>query len=160
MKASELNPQTSYPDFPEFQRYSLPLDKLNAATLITLQTVRDRTGIPVIPSPLPDGWARTDGSKTSRHYAVGRLSDAGDIFPARGRCMELWARLQAVQNIGAVGLYCDTRGPDGAPWPMIHFDLRNARNKLLWARDGDYFYLHKQPGRFWQIVQKIIDMEA
>jgi len=155
MKASELEPQT-YHSFPEFAEYGIPLELMNAALLITLQDIRNKIGIPIIPSPVHDGWARTDGSRTSRHYAVGRLSDAGDIFAAKGQCLELWIRLQAVQNIGAVGLYIDTHGPDGSLWPMIHLDLRSARQKVLWVRSGgEYFYLPQDQIDFWRVVSRV-----
>ena len=39
-------------------------------------------GRPVHPSPVPGALARLDGSETSRHYAVGRRSDAVDVFCA------------------------------------------------------------------------------
>ena len=159
MKASELDPLV-YHSFPEFAEYGIPLELVSAALITTLQHVRDKTGIPITPSPVHEGWARTSGSKTSRHYAVDRLSDAGDIFPARGRCLELWARLLETSNIGAVGLYSDTRGVDGAPWPMIHLDLRKTRQKVLWVRDGDYYYLPQNQIDFWRVVSKIAKMEG
>lgn len=158
MKASWLGPQ-SYQSFPEFAEYGIPLELVSASLLVTLQSVRDKTGIPITPSPLSDGWVRTSGSETSRHYAVNRLSDAGDIFPAKGRCLELWARLLETSNIGAIGLYADTNGPDGSPWPMIHFDLRDARQKVLWGRDGEYFYLPQDRVEFWRVVDKILKFE-
>jgi len=158
MKASELDPQ-AYHSFPEFADYGLPLELISASLLVTLQTVRTRTGIPIIPSPLPAGWARTSGSVTSRHYAVGRLSDAADVFPVKGRCLELWLRLLETSNIGAVGIYADTSGPDGTPWPLIHFDLRETRQKVLWARDGDYFYFPQARIDFWRVIDEIIKFE-
>jgi len=158
MKASELDPQT-YHNFPEFAEYGIPLELVSASLLVTLQGIRDKTGIPITPSPVHDGWARTDGSKTSRHYAVGRLSDAGDVFAARGRGLDLWLRLIETSNIGAIGLYADTNGPDGSPWLMIHLDLRSARQKVLWVRDERYVYFHQDRVDFWRVVSEIIKFE-
>jgi len=158
MNASTLDP-SAYHSFPEFAEYGIPLDLVSASLLVTLQRIRDKTGIPIIPSPVHAGWARTNGSETSRHYAVGRLSDAGDIFPVKGRCLELWARLLETSNIGAVGLYCDTNGPDGTPHPMLHFDLRPAKMKVLWVRDSDYYYLPQNRVEFWRVVGKISKIE-
>ncbi len=158
MKASKLTYKQDYPDFPEFAEYGIPLNHIKADLITTLQSIRTETGIPIYPGPLKSEWARFDGSKTSRHYAVDRLSDAGDIFPVRSRVLELWVRLQAIPNIGAIGLYADTDGPDGLPWPMVHFDLRNARQKVLWARDGEYFYLPQDRIEFWRIVAKITEL--
>jgi len=79
MKASELTYKQNYPDFPEFAEYSIPLEHVSAALIITLQSIRTKTGISIYPSPVKSGWVRFDGSKASRHYAVDRLSDAGDL---------------------------------------------------------------------------------
>lgn len=68
--------------------------------ILSSKGLREASGLPLIPSPVHDGWARTSGSKGSRHYAVGRLSDAGDIFPARGRLMECGLRAQERTEIG------------------------------------------------------------
>jgi len=144
MNASTLDP-SAYHSFPEFAEYGIPLDLVSASLLVTLQRIRDKTGIPIIPSPVHAGWARTNGSETSRHYAVGRLSDAGDIFPDRGRFLELYLHLQQVSDIGGIGIYADTNGPDGEPWPMIHFDLRPVDLRVFWARDGQYYSLAKDP---------------
>lgn len=159
MRASELH-KSEYKDFPEFEKYGIPLQYIDAALISLLQQIRTRTGIPIIPSPVREGWVRFDGSKTSRHYASNRLSDAGDIFPQRERVTELWLRMQAVKRIGAIGLYADTKGPDGKPWPMIHFDLRETKDKILWARDGNYYYLPQNREEFWRTLVKIIKMEG
>jgi len=57
---------------------------------------------PVYPSPAKGALARTIGSKTSRHYAVGRLSTAVDFFPD---CDPLKAFLIALMFFGGVGVY-------------------------------------------------------
>ena len=139
MKASELNQDMDYPSFPEFKKYNIPLDRVDAALIIVLQRLRTVSGVPIYPSPLPDAWARMSGSATSRHYAVDRLSDAGDMFPERGRFMELFFRAQQMPEIGGIGVYADTTGPDGKPWPMLHIDLRPVdRCRTIWARGGGY----------------------
>ena len=149
MRASELDPATDYPSFPEFKKYGTPMDLIDADLILVLQRLRAMSGIPIIPSPDTEGWARTRGDHDSRHYAVDRLSDAGDIFPSRGRCLDLFLRAQQMQEIGGIGIYSDTRGPDGNPWPMIHIDLRPyyrkrtiwARSGAVWGRPGTYFVL-------------------
>lgn len=157
MRASDLVFERDYPSFPEFARWGLPLDLVHADVLLELQAMRTDAGIPIWPSPVPGGWARTSGSSTSRHYAVGRLADAGDIFPQRGRLLELWVRAQERPNIGSLGLYSDTKGPDGKNWFMMHFDLRKGQ-RLFWVRElGTYYFLHSNPVGFWRAFKHFIN---
>ena len=160
MKASELDP-IRYPNFPEFARFGIPLDLVDAAVVLILQRLRELSEIPITPSPVHGGWARTTGSSESRHYAVGRLADAGDVFPARGRLLECWVRAQEMWRIGALGLYSDTNGPDGKPWCMMHFDLRKVSRRVFWVREeGVYYYLHRNPKRYWEAFANIQQREG
>lgn len=159
MKASQLKPE-DYPNFPEFARYNTPLHLLDRNIVLTLQSLRTRSGIPIHPSPHPEAWARTSGNVSSRHYAVGRLSDAGDVFPARGKAMELWLVAQQYERIGGLGLYSDTTGIDGFPWIMMHLDLRPS-TRTFWVREnGRYWYLHFEPREFWRAIGAIISREG
>jgi|GEM_PF-1339450 hypothetical protein len=154
MKASELK-QSDYPNFPEFKKWGIDLSDVDAALITTLQSIRTTYGIPITPSPLQEAWSRKKGS-TSRHYAVGRLSDAGDIFPQRERVLDLWLQIQQRGDIGGIGLYVDTKGVDGKPWPMMHIDLRPDR--LLWTSDivyGERKYYYFKQDYFWEIVGRI-----
>jgi hypothetical protein len=159
-KASELIREIDYPNFPEFARFQIPLDLIAAKLVCELQLLRKAAGIPITPSPVVAGWARTDGSTKSRHYAVGRLSDAGDIFPARGRVLDCWVTAQGREAWQGLGLYADTTGPDGRPWPMMHLDLRSGP-RLFWVRENkkDYYYLHSDPKNFWRVVRRITEIE-
>ena len=98
-----------------------------------LQSIRTEYAKPIYLSPVPGALARLAGSDTSRHYAVDRKSDAIDIFPT-GIPFEFYTHLITHQNIGGMGVYLDTTGPDGNPWVMFHMDLRRKRNNrpLLW----------------------------
>jgi len=158
--ASELVPERDYPSFPEFREFQLPLHLVDADVLRVLQRLRDLSGVPIIPSPVYEGWARKSGHTTSRHYAVGRLSDAADIFPVRGGLLECWLRAQEISEINGLGLYCDTVGPDGRPWPMMHFDLR-PQPRMFWVRiDSTYFNLFRSPASFWRTFKYIINAEG
>ena len=159
MPASLLREKTDYPNFPEFRKYGIDLSFVEAGLITTLQNIREDTGIPITPSPVKGAWYRLDGSKTSRHYAVGRLSDAGDIFPQKDRVLDLWLMVQEVTQLGGIGLYADTNGPDGKPWSMMHIDLRVGR--LLWAseligKERKYYYLPGESRLFWKVVEKVI----
>ena len=69
---------------PNFSPDEFPSGELaltSPGLLSALQSLRHACGIPLKPSPVKGGLARTDGALTSRHYAVGRKSDAIDIFP-------------------------------------------------------------------------------
>ena len=158
MKASQLSLSTDYPAFPEFHDYETPLESLDARVLLILQQIRYALGQPIYPSPARGAWVRLTGDTASRHYAVGRLSDAGDIFPERGYLMQCWLVAQEMKDIGGLGIYADTHGPDGGLWPMLHFDLRPGR-RVFWARDGDYFYLPQNRVDFWRVIKEIVRIE-
>ena len=121
----------------------LALENTEARVLTTLQRFRTVWGRSVHPSRHPDGWARFKGSKTSRHYAVGRLSDAADFFPA-GNVFSAW--LLAQEFFSGVGIYFDTRRNALQPGPMLHGDMRT--DQLLWCRvEGVYYYLTDTQGQ-------------
>lgn len=131
-------------DFAEidhFSRGEFPdgvLERVEDELILSLNEYRSRLGYPLVPSPLVAGWYREDGSVTSRHYAVDRLSDAGDLFP---QCDIRRAFLVAMgcEWFGGIGVYLDTNGPDGEPQPMIHLDLRPGQT--IWMRyEGRYIY--------------------
>lgn len=153
MQAADLSYRVDYPHFPELRK--IDLREVDASLVSTLEDFRSTTGIPMIPSPLQGGWWRITGSETSRHYAKGRLSDAGDLFPKRGMALNAWMSALQYPAFGGVGIYVDTTGPDGKPWPMLHVDLRPREPgmKILWVRDGEYYYSYQK--KFWDIINKI-----
>ena len=104
----------------------------------------------VFPSPAPGSLARFDGSRTSRHYAVGRQSDACDIFC---NCPITKAWTTALQFFTGVGVYFDTRFR-GGPWPMLHVDMRPRA--LVWYRD-DGVYQYPGEDDFYQELFDLLD---
>jgi len=162
MKASELNPN-AYPSFPEFKTYGIPLEHIDAHYLVIAQTIRNKYGIPMTPSPVTGGFVRFDGNVLSRHYAVNRLSDAGDWFPKKGCCLELFEYLLTESAIGGLGLYADTHfNSKDDPYPLIHFDLRPLKDgkKVLWVRDeGKYYYLNTNPRAYQLVKLKVMAIE-
>ena len=79
------------------------LDDVEPKFIYALDKFREKLGFQVIPSPLAGGWVRLTGSTTSRHYAVGRKSDAGDVFP---QCDLFYAMVIAIQcGFTGIGLY-------------------------------------------------------
>jgi len=160
MKASNLILSKDFPHFPELIDYDIPLELLDARVVTTLQKIRYVFGRAMHPTPDKEGWARLDGSKTSQHYAVGRLSKAGDFFPERGYMMECWLVAQQIKDVMGIGLYLDTKGIDGAEWPMMHYDLRNSGKRVFWARDkGEYYTLGLDDEGFWQCINKLIEKD-
>ncbi len=128
----------------EFKNFSLSefppgaLDHVSSNVLHVLQDLRNTWMQSIHPSRHPDGWARFSGRPTSRHYAIGRLADAGDVFPV-GNVINFWQLCMAHPDIGGLGIYFDTNRNRLQPGPMIHIDLRPSR--LLWSRiGGSYFY--------------------
>lgn len=105
-----------------------------------LDAFREAFGGGVTPSPAKGALARFDGSATSRHYAVGRQSDAVDIFP-KGEVRRAYDILAADgAPWGGIGIY-----PFTHPSPMLHIDLRPLKSsgaKTIWARDKDGTYIY------------------
>jgi hypothetical protein len=108
----------------------LALKKYNLARAIT--------NVSWYPSKTSGALARFDGSKTSRHYAVGRLSDAMDFFPARNADLR-WFLYQLIGCglFGGIGVYFDKTGYSFSSDIMFHVDCRRPAMgfPLVWFRD-------------------------
>ena len=115
--AASLIFERDYSSFPEFARYKTPLEKMFPGFILNLQETRTLTGIALFPSPNPAGWARTTGDPDSRHYAIERLSDAGDIFPERGSFMLFF------------NLFCKCRFGGGSEFIRIRADRTANRGR-------------------------------
>lgn len=158
MQAIDLDfaqvPHFSAGEFPTLATADGPhpvLEFVDAELIRALSRFRARLGAPVTPSPVAAGWIREGGSHGSQHY-IGpirrdedgrpmstRLSTAGDVFPA-GDIRTAWLTAVGLGVFGGIGVYVDTRGPSGAPQPMLHLDLRGGP-QTLWLRDaGGYHY--------------------
>jgi len=118
--------------------------------LLALDYLRDDLGVPIIPSPVPGALARFDGSKTSQHYAVDRLSTGCDVFI---RCSPFKAYSIILQSgcFTGVGIYFDTQYA-GKPHVMFHLDIRDE--PLMWYRDGNYHY---NTEIFYENLLKLLD---
>lgn len=151
MNAAQLNQKQDYPNFPEFAQYGIDLSLTDAETILTLQEIRNQGRFAIFPGQYQTNWGRTTGSETSEHYAVGRLATAGDVFPARGKALKFWLLAQDQEDVGGLGLYLDTKGPDGMLWLMVHFDLRPGPREF-WIRDvaGQYWIERLSPIQFWR----------
>lgn len=117
--------------------------------LHTLLRFRNQVGIPLRPSTNPAGWYRThEKYQYSRHYAVRRRSDAGDLFPVHspGR-----AFLAAMNYFTGVGIYFDTRWGN-TPKIMLHLDTRQQPPVIWIRRQNRYIHLHQEPTAFWAIL--------
>lgn len=106
-----------------------------------LQDLRNYLGNRIHPSPVEGSLARFSGSEDSRHYAVGRKSDAIDIF-VEGYPLHNWVLLLESRLFTGLGLYLDTEYNDN-DWVMFHGDLRVPDNYevFIWVRyAGEYYY--------------------
>src|SRR6056297_816453 len=150
--AADLTQRIDYPNFPELDAIDLSLT--DARTVITLQAMRSQGGFSIWPGLKQANWGRIYGSETSEHYAVGRLATACDVFPAKGKVIRFWSLCQEQAEVGGMGLYLDTKGPDGSPWMMTHFDLRQ-KPRLMWVRNGgEYWYDVSDPVKFWSLIRQ------
>ena len=132
-----------FSQFPNFTKAEWPADTLkyiDGNLIHLLQAIRnflpDNSGL--IPSPLVDGWYRTTGSTTSRHFIgdknSGKLSIAGDVFM---RNIDPFLILGICQHLGihGVGIYFDTfYGTRDRVTPLLHIDLRPENQKSFWIR--------------------------
>lgn len=104
----------------------------------------------VYPSPVSGALARFKGSKTSRHYAIGRLSDACDIFC---NCQISKAWTMALQFFTGVGVYFDTHYK-GVSWPMLHVDSRPKT--LIWYRDENSYHYPGEKNFYLTLFEKLV----
>ncbi len=151
-------------NFNESEFAHTDLNKIDASLITEVQVFRTLLGHMLFPSPNKNGWARESGSRTSYHYAIGRLCNAGDLFPD---CHIAEAFLTALRcKFGGVGIYLDATYR-GKPRPMIHLDLRPMSRQVMWLRetiDGEevytYFYPHKNPAVLCEILKKLSEVEV
>lgn len=112
-------------------------DKYAEPALIeALDAFRGVLESPIYPSPVMGALARFGGSMTSRHYAVGRKSDAIDVFTA-GDIRHAWMTAFSSKIWGGIGVYFDTHY-QGKPWPMLHLDLRPGKTIYWYRVNGQY----------------------
>ena len=128
---------------------------------------RGLLGSPVSPSPSTGALARFDDdkgvSKTSEHYVGGtrdgkkeivRRSNALDIFCTTNIRSAYMTALTS-RLFGGIGVYFDTYYKS-RPWCMLHIDLRNVNNTVVWYRQkGKYYYpmrSYADMQRFFQLL--------
>ena len=144
-KRSEFNPkEVDYIDPNALKRYN---------------TARGITDVSWYPSREDGALARFSGSKTSRHYAVDRLSDALDFFIAKNTDI-LWFlyKLYGSSLFGGIGVYFDTRGYNYSSDIMFHVDCRKCMTgyPLVWFRDkGKYTYVVNNNKSLNELIDKI-----
>ena len=99
--------------------------------IMALDQWREFLGFIVNPSPVSGALARFSGDSESRHYAVGRLSDAVDVF-ASCHIRQAWLSAMRSKLWGGIGVYFDTQY-QGKSRPMLHLDLRPGPT-VIWYR--------------------------
>ena len=81
------------------------LDHIDSRVITALLAGRQICGVPFIPSPVFGAHVRFDGSKTSQHYAMGRLSTGTDFFCAHNSDAHgILNDLQRVPDINGIGV--------------------------------------------------------
>lgn len=101
------------------------------------------------PSPVSGALARFDEkSSTSMHFCSlshSRKSKASDMF-IEGVPFVIFSTILDLRLFNGIGIYLDTKGPDGLPWIMFHLDLRKRNKNLptIWIVEKVYdFENHK-----------------
>ncbi len=129
--------------------------------IYSLGKLRELLDMRMFPSPVSGALARQKGSKTSQHYAVNRLSTASDVF-IEGIPFAILTKVLFSNLFTGVGIYLDTRGPDGKPWVMFHLDIRKRYFPFIWIVQkmydpetgiisDSYLYPQKHP-EYWRLM--------
>ena len=113
------------------------------------------------PSPVKGALARFSGKTTTQHYAVGRKSTGSDQF-IEGIPFEIYSKILFSRLFTGVGIYLDTKGPDGLPWVMFHLDIRKRDFPFIWIAKKEYdprkkefrtFYKYPQyDSKYWSLL--------
>jgi len=146
----------------EFPKYEL--DRASVGIIKALDAIRKFAGHSIYPSPVSGALSRIEGSLTSRHYAVGRDSDAIDFITQKdANLLRLLTILQGCKLFGGIGVYFDTRGLEQSHDVMFHVDLRpvevGSSLSALWYRNrSGYHYPFKQPMKFAQLYSNLIGL--
>jgi hypothetical protein len=153
IKVKYFNPDVDY--FPES-----PDEFADPELIYSLDDFRGITGSPLYPSPVDGALARFDGSITGRHYAVGRKSDAIDVF-TDGSPAYVFIKAISCGLWGGVGVYLDTKYRN-RPSVMFHLDKRPLINgqPTIWFRDNyKYFYLRNNPKNAIELIKKLANYD-
>lgn len=114
------------------------VDDVNLAEsklIMSLDEFREYIDSPIHPSPVKGSLVRLDPeSSYSRHYAVGRLSDAVDVFCDADPAV-VWHKAVSCGLWGGIGIYFDTTFQNKEHF-MFHLDCRPRPidGPIIWAR--------------------------
>lgn len=143
----------SIPNFSESEFKGVDLTRLDERVVLRAQDFRENLGRSVFPSIVAGAFVRTRGRRTSRHYAEGRFSDAGDFF-TKGHIIDAF-HIAIETGYGGIGLYLDTQFRS-MPWPMIHLDLRIQKAYWICEKiNGQNVYTTFHPNRHPKILRSI-----
>lgn len=113
------------------------LDHLNPSVIYAADALRQRIGLRLGVSPVTGAEARFGGNPNSRHYAIGRQSDALDLLFIDGNAnpAEVWAAALQIPEIGGFGYYPGWRNARGQVVGGIHIDTRprSAGRPATWG---------------------------
>jgi len=142
------------------------LGQMDARVVLALSDLREKTDVPMIPSPVSGAHVR-DGTSGSRHSVHGgdRLSDATDFFVPWVGAEDVWDAANRHPGIGGIGLY-DQMMLRGTPGElcMVHIDCREEED-IAWIGHGrtsagrpqEYVYCRNEPDRFQQLFDEIFN---
>lgn len=123
-----------------------------------LGRLRKKLGKKMRPSPVPGALARFDSkASTSQHYcAVGKKSKASDQF-IESIPFQIFCTILDLRLFNAIGIYLDTKGPDGMPWVMFHLDIRRRTMNLplIWIVEkiggADVYRYPQSDPKYWSL---------
>lgn len=122
----------------------------------------------MFPSPVKGALARFGKTGSQHRVKLPNKSKACDFF-GEGTPIEFYNAILYSGAFNGIGVYLDTKGPDGLPWVMFHIDIRKKGFKnqpLIWIvikvphkfKPGvmidKYRYPQAEP-KFWRLLNDI-----
>ena len=135
-------------EFSERLQYASPL------LLEKLDLFRDYIRKVINPSKAKGALARFEGSATSQHYAVGRLSTAVDVFVDAPPAWVFYKALEFGWN--GVGVYFDTHNNEGKKQIMFHFDTRVV-NTSWYRNENKYHWVTHNPEELDKLFRGLVN---
>ena len=162
MRAIDLD----WSKIPNFSKEEFPdnvLYYMDERIIYALSDIRQKSGCPILPSPVTRAHVRHDNSG-SRHSTLNktRLSDATDFFCAWEDAMEILLAIRNHPDIRGYGIY-DSMMISGAPGEkaMFHIDTRPRGIVCWWGKGRDPVnYVYMSPEELKEYLKKFLQKKG
>lgn len=135
------------------------LKQMDAKVIMQLSMLREKTNVPMTPSPVAGAHVRETGNSQHSTQEGTRLSTATDFFVGWINAATVLHEAMAQQGIGGVGIY-DKLMLQGTPGDFCMFHIDTRSDDIWWVGTGrdpiEYVYAHQDPDRFHQLIAQMI----